>query len=94
MGSALGNYELMAIEGPDEEEGAQVEARGFLEGLLSEGPVLTREIRAAANANGHKWRTVERAKAALGITATKGALYVSINGGSPGNGQVIRISLG
>jgi hypothetical protein len=28
-----------------------------------------------------------------GITATKDALYVSINSGSPGNGQVIRISL-
>jgi hypothetical protein len=28
-----------------------------------------------------------------GITATNDALYVSINGGSPGNGQVIRISL-
>jgi hypothetical protein len=28
-----------------------------------------------------------------GITATNDALYVSINGGSPGDGQVIRISL-
>ena len=28
-----------------------------------------------------------------GITATRDALYVSINSGSPGNGQVIRISL-
>src|SRR6185437_13872070 len=28
-----------------------------------------------------------------GITATRDALYVTINAGSPGNGQVIRISL-
>jgi hypothetical protein len=65
-------HELMAIETPDEEEQARAEVVAFLQDQLAAGPVATREVRAAASANGYKWRTVERAKTDLGVTAKKG----------------------
>jgi len=65
-------HELMAIEAPDEEEQARAEVMAFLQDQLAGGPVATRELRAAAAANGYKWRTVERAKTDLGVTAKKG----------------------
>jgi putative DNA primase/helicase len=65
-------HELMAIEAPDEEEEARAEVMAFLQDQLAAGPVATREIRAAAAANGYKWRTMERAKTDLGVTAKKG----------------------
>jgi putative DNA primase/helicase len=64
-------HDLMSIE-QDEEENAISEAGAFLKDLLAEGPTPTREVRAAIMANGHKWRTVERAKSDLGVKATKG----------------------
>jgi uncharacterized coiled-coil protein SlyX len=64
-------HELMAIEA--EEEDALTLAREFLEGSLANGPVAVRELKPAALANGHGWRTVERAKADLGIKAIKRA---------------------
>jgi hypothetical protein len=39
---------------------------------LRGGPMATREIRAAANANGHSWRTLNRAKDSMGVKAIKG----------------------
>ena len=66
-------HELMAIEAPDEEAGTLSEVRAFLEDLLAGGPVATREVRMAATEHGHKWRTVELAKAELDISAKKGA---------------------
>jgi putative DNA primase/helicase len=38
---------------------------------LRGGPMLTKEIKEAAVAHGHTWRTVERAKKTLGLVATK-----------------------
>jgi hypothetical protein len=63
--------ELMAIEIPDNEAGATEDAETFLRDILADGPVATRDIKSAAAAHGHKWRTVERAKAVIGITASK-----------------------
>jgi hypothetical protein len=68
-GSAL---ELMAIEAPDEEAEARSEIQEFLRDLLSDGPKAQREVRAAAEAHGYRWRTVERAKADVGVTTAKG----------------------
>ena len=36
--------------------------------------MATREIKAAANANGHTWRTVERAKKSMGVEGDQGRL--------------------
>jgi putative DNA primase/helicase len=60
-------HELMAIE-----EDTKAELKAFLLQVLADGPVSTREVKAAAAANGYKWRTMERAKTDLGITPTKG----------------------
>jgi putative DNA primase/helicase len=50
-----------------EERTERDEARQFLEGILSNNRVRTKEIEAAAKSAGHHWRTVERAKKELGI---------------------------
>ena len=47
------------------------DAEAFLLDILAAGPMATKEIKTAAGAHGHRWRTVERAKGTLGITATK-----------------------
>lgn len=64
-------HELMAVEAPDEEEPRSEEV-AFLQDLLANGPVATREVRAAVAAHGYKLRTVERAKVDLGVAAKKG----------------------
>ncbi len=46
-------------------------ATDLLADLLAEGPRATGDIREAAQAAGLKWRTVETAKAALAVRATK-----------------------
>jgi putative DNA primase/helicase len=63
--------ELMAVEQPDDSGDALEDAEEFLLDILRDGPVATKEIRQAAQAHGHKPRTVDRAKQTLGITATK-----------------------
>ena len=63
--------ELMACEQPDDSGDALEDAEEFLLDILRDGPVATKEIRAAASAHGHKPRTVDRAKQSLNITATK-----------------------
>ena len=62
--------ELMAVETPDN-EGEREDAEVFLMDTLKDGPVATRDIRAAATAHGHGWRTVNRAKQDLGVKAVK-----------------------
>lgn len=46
-------------------------ASSYLHFLLANGPVSTEDIRVEAEANGHSWATIRRAKQALGILATK-----------------------
>jgi putative DNA primase/helicase len=62
--------ELMAVEQPDD-SGAVENAASFLQDILREGPISTKDIAEAAKAHGHAWRTVKRAKDSLGIKATK-----------------------
>ena len=63
--------ELMAIEDPEGGGRAPAEAERFLSEMLAGGPVTTVELREAANAHGHAWRTLQRIKDDLGIIATK-----------------------
>ena len=63
--------ELMAVEAADETAGAQHKAVAFLQEMLRDGPVAARDLRAAAQAHGHRWRSLERAKEELGVRATK-----------------------
>jgi putative DNA primase/helicase len=63
--------DLMAVERPDDMGDALEDAEAFLLDILAAGPVATKEIRKAAQAHGHKPRTVDRAKQTLNITATK-----------------------
>jgi putative DNA primase/helicase len=67
--------ELMAVEQPDEDGHGVNDAESFLADMLRDGPVPTKELQAAAKAHGHAWRTVERAKGALGVTATKAGFH-------------------
>jgi putative DNA primase/helicase len=62
--------ELMAVEQPDN-EGEREDAEAFLIDTLKDGPVLSKEIREAASAHGHSWRTIERVKREMGIRAVK-----------------------
>jgi putative DNA primase/helicase len=63
--------DLMAVESPDDAGDALEDAEAFLLDILEGSPVATKEIKTAAAAHGHRWRTVERAKGTLGIEATK-----------------------
>ena len=60
---------VLAMDGESRSERA--EAEEWLEGLLARGPLSGKEIQAAAVADCHHWRTVERAKKALKITSTR-----------------------
>jgi putative DNA primase/helicase len=64
--------ELMAVEQMDAAGEAVEEAETFLADVLRNGPLATKEIKAAANAHGHTWRTLERAKKSMGVVAVKG----------------------
>ena len=50
----------MAVENADDGGEAIEDADTFLADFLKDGPMATREIKAAAIAHGHTWRTVER----------------------------------
>lgn len=63
--------EAMAVQGGQEERGALSDAKAFLEKLLVDGPVPSKQIRADANGAGYAWPTILRAQKAAGITAVK-----------------------
>lgn len=63
------------IEHDDSEGGGErLDAEQFLRGLLADGPVPTRQIKADADGAGYSWATVRRAQKSLGIVATKGGM--------------------
>lgn len=68
--------ELLAeAEACDPEERGDLEAcKDFLRGLLSGGPVLRNQVKADAEGAVHAWRTVERAKKALGVISVKAGM--------------------
>ncbi len=62
--------DLLTVPG---DEGRLSEARQFLAAELAEGPRRTADLRRAAEDAGLAWRTVERAKSAIGARARRGA---------------------
>lgn len=64
--------DLMSVETPDDSADSMDDAEAFLAETLREGPMMTKDIKSAAAAHGHRWRTIERAKKSLGVVATKG----------------------
>ena len=47
------------------------QAEEFLKEVLAAGPILQKEVKDGADGHGLAWRTVQRAKARLGVRATK-----------------------
>ena len=66
---------VAAMAGDAESRGAlEEEAKQFLLEVLDEGPVAQKEIKQQAEEAGLAWRTVRRAKTALGVEARKGSV--------------------
>ncbi|MGE0469630.1 MAG: AAA family ATPase [Nitrospira sp.] len=63
--------EAMAQQDTGEERGDLDDARGFLRELLAKGPLPTKQIQKDAEGAGYAWRTIQRAKKLLGVTAKK-----------------------
>ncbi|WP_175916804.1 AAA family ATPase [Burkholderia sp. BCC1638] len=60
------------VERQDEETKTErVEASEFLEGLLSDGPMSSKQVRKDADEAGFSWRTMHRAADALGVEKRK-----------------------
>lgn len=57
-----------------EERSELDDAKDFLRGLLADGPIPSKQIRADSEGAGHAWRTIQRAQKALGIEAVKESL--------------------
>lgn len=69
-----------------ESRASVADAVGFLEDLLADGPQPVAEIRSEAKAANISWRTVERAKAILGISIKNGCVVKE-----PGKGWTWRL---
>lgn len=63
--------DALAPQPTGDELSALAEAKDFLTGLLADGPMPVRQIRADADGAGHAWATIRRAQQALHIEATK-----------------------
>jgi putative DNA primase/helicase len=62
---------ILSDDGQGEERGARQQAQEWLRETLEDGPIAVVELRKAANAAGLAWRTLERAKAAIGAKAER-----------------------
>lgn len=62
---------LLAEADATGDEGAARDVKQFLAELLADGPLPVKAIKADVDGAGYAWRTVERAKKALGIEAVK-----------------------
>lgn len=58
-------------EPPSEEDLERRDAASWLAELLGSGPMPAREVKAAADASGFAWRTVQRAMAAAGVESKR-----------------------
>lgn len=66
--------EVMTAPLDQEERSDLDDAKEFLRGLLAEGPVKSKQIKADAEGAGYAWRTIQRAQSALGVVAFKGGM--------------------
>jgi putative DNA primase/helicase len=57
-------------QAPDERRPIE-KAKDFLRDLLADGPLGPKQVKSAAEGNGHSWATIRRAKDALGVEAHK-----------------------
>ena len=62
---------VMAADGDEEERSARTEAVDWLRSVLSDGPMLVRDLQRESKDAGLSWRTVKRAKAQAGILSRK-----------------------
>jgi group II intron reverse transcriptase/maturase len=69
--STLAAADLLGPETAGEQQTAQEEAAKWLEQLLCDEPMRSREVRREADAAGLAWRTVERAKRRLGVSVRR-----------------------
>jgi hypothetical protein len=67
----LSAEQLLAPRQSDDERSARDEAREFLLELLADGVVPVKEVKRAARDAELSWRTIERAKGELGVTASR-----------------------
>src|SRR5208282_4722307 len=66
--------EAMIMQGDPEERSAVEDAKEFLTGLLADGPVSSKQVRADAEGAGHAWAAVRRAQKALGVEVVKAGM--------------------
>ena len=65
----------LAEQSDDPEERSAIEdAKGFLFGLLADGPLTAKQVMREAHEAGHAERTIKRAKKALGVEARKAGM--------------------
>lgn len=69
--SDLNADQLLAAPRSDEERGALDDAATWLSDELTAGPMPVRDLKKAATDAGMSWRTIERAKTDLGVTAKR-----------------------
>jgi putative DNA primase/helicase len=69
----LAEAETVKSDDDEHKRTAFREARDFLLELLMDGPLPTKDVRAATRDAGHMWRTIERAKSELKILTGKRA---------------------
>jgi hypothetical protein len=65
---------LADTEEPCDRDTALEDAKDFLRETLAEEAVAQKELKSAAEAHGHAWATVRRAKKALGVVARKASM--------------------
>ena len=63
--------EAMATERPDGRDADRKEAKAWLQSVLADGPLTSKEIERQAKDTGLAWRTIRRAKEDLGIEVHK-----------------------
>ena len=64
--------DLLATTETDFEDGSALsEAKGFLSGLLGDGPLPVKTVKREAHEAGHSWATIRRAATMLGVQSEK-----------------------
>lgn len=68
--------DILAEADASDEDGTNslADCKRFLQDLLADGPVSSKQVKADADGAGHSWRTVRRAQKALGIESVKEGL--------------------
>ncbi|MGB7479869.1 MAG: AAA family ATPase [Burkholderiaceae bacterium] len=66
---------LGEVEHDESDDGGEkADAESFLQDLLADGPLPTKQIKSDADGAGYSWATIRRAQKSLGIEAKKGSM--------------------